>query len=326
LGAAGESIANAHLASDNGQRIPIYSLYGASQAPAIDILRSLNAVLIDLQDVGTRWYSFVATTRHTLRACAEAGIPVIVLDRPNPQGGLVVEGPLAERDYYSMAAPDALPVRYGLTIGEAARWLNVSSETPSNADLTVIPLSGWKRSMLFSDTDWHWAAPSPNMPRPETALLYTGTCLIEGTTLSEGRGTALPFEQIGAPFVQSERLADTLNSLALPGVYFVPAWFRPTASKFAGQACGGVRIFVIDLAEIRGFTVGLHLIATLRGMYPADFGWASWNGQNAFDKLAATSRLRTALERQRPVDEIITECEAQAQAFQASSAAAYLYD
>jgi uncharacterized protein YbbC (DUF1343 family) len=326
LGAAGESIADAHMTASNGQPVPIYSLYGVTHAPAADILHTLNAVLIDLQDVGARWYTFLATIRHILQACAQTGVPVIVLDRPNPQGGLVVEGPLAEPKFFSMVAPAALPIRYGLTIGEAARWLNESSETATQANLTIIPLIGWRRAMLLSETGWQWAAPSPNMPHADTTLLYTGTCLIEGTTLSEGRGTALPFEQIGAPFVQSETLADALNDLTLPGVRFAPAWFRPTTSKYVGQNCGGIRIFVTDAAQVRGFTLCLHLIATLRQLYPADFGWAAWSGQNAFDKLAATSWVRMALERGQPVVEIVAECEAQARAFQADTTSLRLYD
>lgn len=326
LGAAGESIADATLIDDGGHAIPIYSLYGATHTPAIEVVRTLKAVLIDLQDVGARWYTFLATIRLTLRVCAVAGVPVIVLDRPNPQGGVVVEGPLAEQAHFSMVAPAALPVRYGLTIGEASRWLNELAEAPDRAELTVIPLTGWQRVMLFSDTGWQWAAPSPNMPHPDTALLHTGTCLIEGTTFSEGRGTALPFEQIGAPFVQPEPLAETLNALALPGVSFAPAWFRPSDSKYAGKACGGVRIFVTKPEQIRGFTLGLHLIATLRRLYAAEFSWVTRKEQNAFDNLAAASHVRIALERNQPVDEIVAECDAQAKTFQTNAKALYLYD
>ncbi|MHB8625913.1 MAG: exo-beta-N-acetylmuramidase NamZ family protein [Aggregatilineales bacterium] len=326
LGAAGETIVDSHMTARDGQPIPIYSLYGTTHTPAADTLRTLNAVLIDLQDVGARWYTFLATICHTLHACAKSGVPVIVLDRPNPQGGLVVEGPLAEPNYFSMVAPAALPIRYGLTIGEAAHWFNELAETPAHAKLTVVPLNGWKRTMLFSDTGWQWAAPSPNMPRSDTALLYTGTCLIEGTIFSEGRGTALPFEQIGAPFVQSEALTEALNVLTLPGVRFAPAWFRPTTSKYAGQNCGGVRIFITDPMQVRGFALGLHLMATLRRLYPADFGWATWSGQNTFDKLAATSWIRTALEHGQPVAEIVAECEPQALVFQANITSLRLYD
>ncbi len=310
LGAAGESIADDQLGS-----LPIYSLYGAARAPGIEALQALSAVLIDLQDVGARWYTFLATVGHTLRACAAAHIPVIIFDRPNPLGGMVVEGLLAEPGFFSLVAPGAMPVRYGLTIAEAALWLNQIAKPEEQADLRVIPLRGWQRAMLFSETELHWAAPSPNMPHPETALLYTGTCLIEGTNLSEGRGTALPFEQIGAPFVQPEVLADALNTLSLPGIMFSPVWFRPTVSKYAGENCGGVRLFITDPKELRGFTVGLHIIATLRHLYPGVFTWAEWHGRNSFDTLAATPRLRPAIERDQSIAEIIAEADAQSQAF-----------
>jgi len=306
LGGAGESIADSQ---HNG--IPIYSLYGANRAPSADVLNGLSAVLIDLQDTGNRWYTFLATLGHTLRSCQKAGIPAIVLDRPDPQGGLIVEGNLAEASLFSMVAPDVLPVRYGLTIGEAAHFLN----RDVHADLRVVQMDGWRRDMLFADTGLSWCAPSPNMPHAETPLLYSGTCLIEGTNFSEGRGTALPFEQIGAPFVQGEALADVLNGLHLPGLSFTPVWFRPTASKYAGQRCEGVRVHVRDADAVHGFTMGLHLIGTLRALYPAEFAWTDWGGRSGFELLTATARIREAFEHGQPAAEIAAWCADEADSF-----------
>jgi len=325
LGAAGESIVDESLGG-----VPIYSLYGAARQPSLDHLRGLDAVLVDLQDLGVRWYTYLATVQHLLRACAQAAVPVILLDRPNPQGGTVVEGLIAEPDYFSLVAAGPFPVRYGLTLGEAAQWLNMYAAPDAHATLTVIPMRGWSRTMYYTDTDQRWNAPSPNMPSPETVLLYTGTCLIEGTNLSEGRGTALPFAQIGAPYIaQPEALAEALNALDLPGVAWRPAWFRPTTSKHTDQRCGGVRAFVIDPRALRGFSVGLHLIATLRRLYPADFGWVTWSTQpdahNAFDTLAGGSRLRVALEQGQSVTSILDQADAEAKLFQHDAAAIMLY-
>lgn len=316
LGAAGEAIAD-----DWEGNLPIYSLYGAARAPAFDVLQTLSAVLIDLQDTGTRWYTFLATIQQVLGACAEPGVPIFILDRPNPQGGLMVEGNLAESKFFSIVAPAMLPVRYGMTVGEAARWLN----DEIGADLHVCTLEGWQREMFFEDTGLAWASPSLNMPHARTALIYTGTCLIEGTNLSEGRGTALPFEQIGAPYVRAEELADALNDLTLPNVLFIPAWFKPLTSKYAGQRCEGVRIHVTNAGKVRGFEIGLHLIETLRRLYHEQFAWADWGGQNGFDLLTATTRIRKGLERGQPAAEIIEWCDDEASAFQAESEDLWLY-
>jgi uncharacterized protein YbbC (DUF1343 family) len=198
LGRAGETMANSQV-----DGIPIASLYGDSFAPPADLLRPLSSVLVDLQDTGNRWYTYLATIANLLRVCAETGTPVIVLDRPNPQGGDVVEGPLAEPAYFPMVAPAAMPARYGLTIGEGALMIN----REIGAALRVVPVASWRRTMIYADTGWLWSSPSPAIPHAETCFFYTGTCLIEGTNISEGRGTALPFEQIGAPFVDAEKLA-----------------------------------------------------------------------------------------------------------------------
>ncbi len=316
LGAAGEMIPD-----DQAGSVPIYSLYGAARAPSLDVLRTLSAVLIDLQDTGTRWYTFLATMQHVLKACMQANARVIVLDRPNPQGGLMVEGSFAEPEFFSSVAPAALPVRYGLTIAEAARWMN----DEIGAELEVCTLEGWRREMLFADTGLAWTAPSPNMPHAHSTLAYTGTCLIEGTNLSEGRGTALPFEQIGAPFMHAEMLSDVLNDLELPDVWFSPAWFRPSLSKHAGLRCEGVRLHITDPGRVRGFAVGLSIIETVRRLYP-EFAWSRWGDAYGFDQLTATTRIREGIERGQPIAEIIAWCDEEALQFQAESEAFWLYE
>jgi uncharacterized protein YbbC (DUF1343 family) len=313
LGSAGEKMNDGQLGG-----VPIASLYGKSYEPPAELLSPLSAVLVDLQDTGNRWYTYLATVAHLLKACAQTRILVIVLDRPNPQGGEVVEGPIAEPAYFSLVAPGAFPARYGLTIGEGAQLLN----RDMGADLQVVAMEGWQRWMQYADTGLIWSAPSPNMPHVETTFAYTGTCLIEGTILSEGRGTALPFEQIGAPFVDGIRLCDEMNSLTLAGVVFSPAWFRPSVQKFAGEHCQGVRVHITDTRAVRGFSLGLHLIATLRRLYPADFAWEP-NG--FFDKLAATTQIRTALEQGQPVPEIITWCDEESQLFKEATRSLWIY-
>jgi uncharacterized protein YbbC (DUF1343 family) len=312
LGGAGEKMADDRLGA-----LPIHSLHGERFAPSAESLRGLDALLIDLQDTGNRWYTFLATAHNALIACAALKLPVLILDRPNPQGGLCAEGLLAED--FSLVAPFAIPARYGLTIGEGLRWI---SRTAPHLDavLSVIPMQGWRRDQLFADTGLRWESPSPNMPHPTTALLYSGTCLIEGTNISEGRGTALPFEQIGAPFIEAERLSAHLNALTLPGITFAPAWFRPTVSKFAGERCEGVRLHVSDPGALRGFTIGLYLIEALRTLYGERVAFNSF-----FDVLAATPRLREAITRGESTASIAAWCAAEADAFHAASRAIWLY-
>lgn len=320
LGSAGETIADSTLSE---LELPIYSLYNANHAPPSDVIRGLNAVMIDLQDTGTRWYTFAATMRALMKTCGGVGVPVIVLDRPNPLGGITVEGNVADPAYFSLVAPAALPARYGLTMGELARFFNQSL----SVDLFVTTMDGWRRDMFYADTELSWVSPSPNMPRPETAVLYSGTCLIEGTNLSEGRGTALPFEQIGAPYIRAEELSDAMNRIELAGVRFTPCWFRPSVSKYAGERCEGVRIHITDAYLVRGYDLGLFLISTIKQLYPESFGWASFDGEhNAFETLTATGFIRAMIDSDQPVPDILELCDSQADDFQAQSAGFWIYD
>jgi uncharacterized protein YbbC (DUF1343 family) len=317
VGGAGD-----HIADEMFEALPLYSLYGEKRAPSLEVLRGLNTVLIDLQDVGARWYTFLATVGYMLQACQEANVPVLLLDRPNPQGGVLVEGIRAAKEFFSIVAPAPMPVRYGLTLGEAAQFLNQSI----GAQLDVIPMRGWQREMLYDDTELIWSATSPGIPDPITALVYSGTCLLEGLTVSEGRGTSLPFTQIGAPFIESEALAEVMNGLALTGVLFRPCWFMPQSGKYAGERCGGVRFFVTEPSNYLGFATGLHLIAALRAMYPSEVKFIETNGRYWFDALTGSTYLRRAFEHGATVAEMLEVCDEESHAFQSASTPFWLYE
>lgn len=251
--------------------LPVLSLYGRRRSPAAGTLRRLDAVVVDLQDVGARYYTFVWTMALTMSACARAEVPVIVLDRPNPLGGEVVEGNIPDPAFASFVGLFPLPARHGMTIGELAGYLN--SRHRLGCDLTVVAMQGWRRQMLWEDTGLPWVAPSPNMPTPDTARVYPGGCLIEGTNLSEGRGTTRPFEWIGAPYLDPRRYATALERLGLPGVRFRPLRFRPTFHKWAGRLCGGVQLHVTDRGRFKPFLSGLALLAVAQRQAPRSFAW-----------------------------------------------------
>ncbi len=251
--------------------VPIFSLYGETRQPTAEMLRGINCFVVDLQDVGTRVYTFIWTVVKCLEMCASEGIPVVILDRPNPLGGEIIEGPILESGYESFVGLATIPMRHALTIGELALWAN--DELQIGANLTVVPMTGWRRPMLFPDTERAWTPPSPNMPRFKSALFYPGQVLLEGTNLSEGRGTTIPFELVGAPFIDPHRLSCELNALLHPGVVFRPVRFVPTFDKWHGQSCGGVAWHTPDPRAVRSFTATLSVIATIRRLWPADFAW-----------------------------------------------------
>ncbi len=260
--APGETVSDS---VDAGTGIPVFSLYGAATRPSPEMLRRVDVLVYDIQDVGARFYTYISTMALCMDAAASAGIPFIVLDRPNPLGGELVDGPMLEDSLKSFVGLLPIPVVYGLTIGELARMANGEQWLPSGkkADLTVVPLEGWRRSMLWRDTGLSWIAPSPNIPTPEAALAYPATCFIEATNLSEGRGTPAPFQQFGAPFVDAGRLAAALTALHLPGVSWTPAEFTPQSSKQQGKACHGVRLEVTDYSVYRPLTVAAWILRTL---------------------------------------------------------------
>jgi uncharacterized protein YbbC (DUF1343 family) len=238
--------------------------------PTPEMLDGIDVLVVDLQDVGTRVYTFMWTVNNCLEACVEIGMPVVVLDRPNPIGGLIVEGARLDPGYASFVGRAAIPMRHALTIGELTRHVN--NELAIGADMSVVPMEGWRREMHYGQTGRAWVAPSPNLPRLEGVGLYPGMVLLEGTNLSEGRGTTTPFEVVGAPFVAPERLAAALGAFELSGVVFRPVRFVPTFDKWQGQSCGGVYVHVVD-TQARPYRIGLAILAACKQLWPGDFAW-----------------------------------------------------
>ena len=251
--------------------IPVHSLYGETRSPLPETLEKLDIVLIDLQDVGARPYTYIWTALLMMRACAVAGIDMIVLDRPNPLGGIEVEGPVLEGGYESFVGLWPLPLRHGMTIGEILLGINREESEP--CALEIIKMKGWKRDMLFNDTGLPWVMPSPNMPTPDTALVYPGMVLLEGTNISEGRGTTRPFELSGAPWIDPLEFSFALGATGVPGAVFRPAVFGPTFDKYAGEECGGVQVHVTDPASYRPVLCAVAVIRAAAELYPDSFAW-----------------------------------------------------
>lgn len=256
---------------DASRRIPVYSLYSEVREPTAAMLGDLDLLVIDLQDVGTRVYTFVYTMANCLRAAARHGVPVIVCDRPNPIGGRAVEGPMLEPGYESFVGLFPIPLRHGLTIGELARLFN--DHFGIGAALEVVPLGGWSRDDWFDRTGLPWVIPSPNMPTLDTAIVYPGAVLFEGTLLSEGRGTTRPFELVGAPWADERALAGRLEAHALPGVRFRPVRFEPTFQKHARASCGGVQIHVLDRDAFAPVLTAAAMLREFHAESPAAFAW-----------------------------------------------------
>nr|WP_318540923.1 DUF1343 domain-containing protein [Terribacillus saccharophilus] len=291
-GVRGDAQAGEYVESyiDEKTGLPVYSLYGQTRKPTPEMLKNVEVLVFDIQDVGTRYYTYIYTMAYSMEAAKENNIPIVVLDRPNPLGGLSVDGPVLEPEFSSFIGMYPIPTRHGMTVGELASFFN--EEFNIGADLSVVKMKGWRRSMDFDDTGLPFVLPSPNMPTVSTTFVYPATGLIEGTNLSEGRGTTKPFELIGAPFINSTNLAAELNSLSLPGVTFRAASFTPTSSKHAGKLSHGVEIYVTDRAEFDEVTTGLYIIKTIHDMYPDDFEFLS---NNFFDKLIGNDRVRTMI-------------------------------
>lgn len=251
--------------------VPVYSLYSETRRPTEEMLGELDCLVVDLQDVGTRVYTFIWTMTHCLEACAAAGLKVIVLDRPNPLGGRIVEGPRLQETFRSFVGLAEIPMRHGLTIGEMAQFVNQSLGI--GARLEVIPMGGWQRELLWPATGRAWFPPSPNMPRFETALVYPGQVLLEGTNLSEGRGTTTPFEIAGAPYIDPHALVADLKAYELPGLVALPVRFRPTFNKWSGESCGGVFLAADAEETVRSYQATLALIAAIQRRWPDEFHW-----------------------------------------------------
>lgn len=263
------------------------SLYGQTKEelkPRSDDLEGIDALVVDIQDIGCRYYTYAYTMAFCIEACAARRIEVIVCDRPNPLGGVVVEGNVVHPGFESFVGAYPLAVRHALTIGEVARFLNATQKW--QAKLTIVELQNWRREQLYPTTGGLWSQPSPNMPTFDTTVIYPGTCLFEATNVSEGRGTTRPFEIIGAPFVDPKEYAAALNAQKLPGVYFRPLYFKPTFHKFKDEACGGVFVHVTDVTVFESFYTGLAMVKTAHDLYPNEFDWRHEPYEYVTDKLA----------------------------------------
>jgi uncharacterized protein YbbC (DUF1343 family) len=279
--------------------LPVYSLYGKISKPTPQMLADVDVLVFDIQDVGARFYTYLYTMSLAMEAAAENGKRFVVLDRPNPINGVQLEGPVLEPRFATFVGLYPIPVRYGLTVGELAKMVNGEGWLAKGikADLTLVPLTGWQRGMWFDETGLRFIKPSPNMPDLETAAIYPGLCLLEGTNLSEGRGTPKPFRQFGAPWIDSTALAAKLNALNLPGVRFQPAAFTPTSSKFEKQQCQGVEILLTDRTRLEPFWTGVQIVNELYQMYPGSFKWI----ERHLDRLCGAATIREAITAQEPL-------------------------
>ena len=278
--------------------LPVYSLYGKTRQPTPAMLTGVDVLVFDIQAVGARFYTYLYTMADAMKAAAAARIPIIVLDRPNPIGGTAVQGPVLDPKYASFVGEYPIPLRYGMTIGELAEFFN--NQFHIGADLTVVKMRGWERSMYYDDTPLQFVMPSPNMPTETTALVYPGMGLAEGTNVSEGRGTTRPFEIVGAPWIDAERLSRVLNDKHLAGVRFRPVHFTPTFSKYEGKPCNGVEVHVMDRDAFNPVVVGLNVIATVHDLYPRQFAFNA----SDFDRLVGNDWVRQDIEKGVPVAEM----------------------
>ena len=309
---------------DEKTDLPVYSLYGETRKPTREMLDGVDVLVFDLQDVGCRFYTYLYTLLYAMQAAAEYDLGIVVLDRPNPLGGELVEGNVLESGFTSFVGYP-IPVRYVLTIGELALYFNTVFEI--NARLTVVPLDGWTRAKLGDELGIAWVPPSPNIPKVETALVYPGTCFVEGTNLSEGRGTALPFEMVGAPFIDGDLLTTALNDLKLPGVVFRPTTFTPSFSKHAGEQCYGVQLHIRDREAFRPVKTGLILIETVARLYKEfEFIEPPAGGRRYFfDLLAGTDQVRKAIVAGQALDELFAKWEIEQKEFRTRCEPFFLY-
>jgi uncharacterized protein YbbC (DUF1343 family) len=290
---------------DKKTGLPVYSLYGMTRKPFPEMLEDIDVMIIDLQDVGSRYYTFIWTMALVMEACEEMNKAVVVLDRPNPITGSYIEGPVLKPEFSSFVGLHTLPVRHGMTIGEIGLYLKAAYY--QDLDFFIIPVEGWKRGMWFDQTGLPWVLPSPNMPTLETATVYPGMCLFEGTNLSEGRGTTRPFEIFGAPFIDPDVLIKRLHDLRLPGTIFRPLHFLPTFQKHAGMLCGGAQIHITDRERFRPFKTAAGLLKTIFELYPKKFRWNKppYEYENKLlpiDILAGTDRFREDIEEGKSLD------------------------
>ena len=301
--------------------LKVHSLYGKTKEslrPTEAMLKDVDVMVVDIQDIGSRYYTYIYTMSYCMEAAAQFGKEVIVLDRPNPLNGVLVEGNVLNRPLQSFVGRYPIPTRHGMTPGELARLFN--EEFGINCKLTVVPMRGWNREMWFDQTELPWVIPSPNMPTLETAAVYPGMCLLEGTNVSEGRGTTKPFEFVGAPWIDAYALAGALTDEKLPGVRFRPHYFSPTWDKCKGERCGGVQLHVTDRDAFRSYATGIAVVKHLRRLGGKSFDWRREeyefeNKELAIDLLLGRHEIRRAIEVDRPVTEIEASWKEELEAF-----------
>ncbi|HPC95861.1 MAG TPA: DUF1343 domain-containing protein [Sedimentisphaerales bacterium] len=303
--------------------LPLHSLYGRTRKPTPQMLEGIDVLVFDIQDVGVRFYTYISTMSLAMEAAAECGKRFIVLDRPNPIGGTKVEGPILEPSLASFVGLHAIPVRHGLTVGELARMIDGQGWLAGgvHVDLSVVPMTGWNRAVWYDQTGQVFRKPSPNMPDLDTATVYPGLCLLEGTNVSEGRGTTMPFRQFGAPWIDGPKLAARLNGLNLPGLTFHATTFTPAASKHEGRLCSGVRIEVTDRDRLEPFWSGVCIVNEIARMAPDEFEWRA----DHFDRLCGTAAIREAIANREPLPPLRQKYLAACESFRRTSRPYLLY-
>lgn len=287
--------------------LPVFSLYGASKKPTDEMMDEVDVVIFDIQDIGARYYTYIYSLAYMMEACRSTNKKMIVLDRPNPIGGIEVEGNLVDEDFTSFVGLYPIPNRHGMTVGELANYFNI--EFSIHCDLTVVMMDGWSRYMYFPDTNLPWIAPSPNTTGIDMMLLYPGTCLIEGTNLSEGRGTTQPFEVIGAPFINGEKLQDELNALKLPNVYFRATSFKPTYQKYKDELCEGIQLHILDRLNFKPLSTFSKMFNTIFYIYGNRIEFLKYESLKhpMFDLLAGNALLRKSV-LDGNIDNFLEEC------------------
>jgi uncharacterized protein YbbC (DUF1343 family) len=305
-------------------KVPVYSLYGTREKPTPKMLAGLDLLLIDFQDVGARFYTYISALGYMLEAAAEAGLPVFVLDRPNPVGGMITEGPVLRPGFTSYVGRYPIPIRFGLTIGELALW--IARRERLSVCLVIVSMEGWERSMWFDRTGRDWVPTSPNMPALSTATVYSGMALFEGTNVTEGRGTTRPFEFFGAPWINPSDLIARFSERGLPGVKLREVSFVPTFSKYKDEVCNGAQVHVTDRLKFRPVQTALHLLEVIKELYPDRFKWTDAQGGRYFiDLLAGTDELRLAIDAGRDVASLYEKWEAEAEQFRMTLSSNFLY-
>ncbi len=325
-GVRGHAQAGVHVGAGLDPRtgLPVYSLYGETQRPTGEMLAGLATLIFDIQDVGVRYATYISTMAYAMEAASATGLPFVVLDRPNPITGSQIEGNLLEPGFASFVGVHPIPICHGLTVGELARLFAADRGWP---EPVVVPMRGWRRAMWGDQTGLPWVQPSPNVPTFDSLTVYPGTCLIEGTNLSEGRGTTRPFELIGAPWLDPFRLAADLERRHLPGVAFRPTFFTPTFQKHAGQSCGGVQVHIVQRDAVRPVALGVHLLHAVRSLDSAAFAWIEGEERGHFvDLLFGSDRPRLALNAGADVPDVLAGWDEDAAAFAARRQPFLLYE